>query len=342
MRPVGRIGEDPDHLDHIEARYGPAAWAAVRQFPVDARDLALVTHSENVTFRVTGRDGETHYVLRLHRPGYSSVEELESERVWTRALKETGVRVPNALQTIDGRNYALVDIPGSNEQRFAGMTAWRAGVPLTQFLETCTDVDERARIFRRFGSIAAAFHNQSTSWRAPPGFFRRRLGLEDLLGASPFWGRFWEHESLTRGERDLLVRARDRARLALAAYGESPETFSLIHADFTPDNIIYDGKDLAIIDFDDAAYGWHLYDIASALVECRYDEDLPVLQSELLDGYRELRPLTERDIDLLPVFILVRGMAIIGWVHQRPENVGSSYCERIRDWVVGECATFLA
>ena len=44
----------------------------------------------------------------------------------------------------------------------------------------------------------------------------------------------------------------------------------------------------------------------------------------------------------MPVFVLVRGMAIVGWLHQRPENVWSSYCERIREWVLKECAAYVA
>ena len=341
-RAVGKIVDDKEDLEEVEALYGPVAREAVKRFPVDAKDVKLVTHSENITFRVRTPGDQTDYVLRLHRPGYSSIEEMESERVWTHALKETGVLVQDALQTFDGQNYTLVDIPGTGEQRYVGMTTWHEGIPLTDFLETCTDGAERERIFRRFGAIAAAFHNQSTEWSPPPGFVRRRLDLDALLGESPFWGRFWEHEALSEAERDLMLQARARARDALDEYGESPDKFSLIHADFTPDNIIYDGKDLAIIDFDDAAYGWHLYDIASALIECRYDRDLDVLRAALLDGYREHRPLTANDIEMLPVFVLVRGMATVGWLHQRPESVWSSYCERIREWVLEECAAYVA
>jgi hypothetical protein len=39
---------------------------------------------------------------------------------------------------------------------------------------------------------------------------------------------------------------------------------------------------------------------------------------------------------MLPVFLLVRGMAIIGWFHQRPEHAVSDYFENIKNWVVEE------
>jgi Ser/Thr protein kinase RdoA (MazF antagonist) len=324
-------------ITQIESLYTPAALRALESFPVEVESIELVAHSENVTFRVSVCGSDSDYVLRLHRPGYNSIEELNAERMWTRALSDAGVIVQDSLETYDGAHYVLVDIPGVAEQRYAGMTPWHEGKPLREFLDTCSEGPEHRRIFHRFGEIVAAFHNQSTRWQVPPGFIRRRLDVDGLLGKDPFWGRFWEHPELTETEQALLLRARATLRASLAAYGETPENFSLIHADFTPDNIIYDGDDLTVIDFDDAAYGWHMYDIASALIECLFDHDFEEAQAALLQGYCECRSLAMQDLDMLPDFLLVRGMAIIGWFHQRPEYAGAAYFEKFRTWVVEEC-----
>jgi len=331
-----RSGQEMDSGE-VEALYLKAAKEALTHFPVEAENVSLVSQSENVTFHVSASGGDTDYVLRLHRPGYSSIEELESERRWVHALKETGVAVPDSIETDRGGHFVLVDIPGAAEKRYAGMTTWQEGVVLSEFLDSCTGQHERTRVFGRFGEIAAIFHNQSILWKAPPGFFRRRLDLDALLGESPFWGRFWEHRQLSKSEQELLLRARASLRVALSTYGEAPDTFSLIHADLTPENVIYTGDDLAVIDFDDSAYGWHMYDIASAIIDCRFDQDYDSLQSAFLDGYRECRPLAKQDTDLLPRFELLRGMAIIGWFHQRPELAGELGFERYKAWVIEEC-----
>lgn len=323
--------------DEIEARYLQAAKEALEHFPVEAENVRLVAQSENLTFRVSASGGDTDYVLRLHRPGYSSIEELESERKWVHALKGTGVAVPDSIETDRGGHFVLVEIPGVAEQRYAGMTTWQEGIVLSQFLESCPDTHERTRVFGRFGEIAAIFHDQSIRWEPPPGFTRRRLDLDALLGEAPFWGRFWEHPQLTKSEQELLLRARARLRAALCAYGETSDNFSLIHSDFTPENIIYTGSDLAVIDFDDSAYGWHMYDIAAALIDCRFDQDYGSLQSAFLDGYRACRPLANPDIDLLPGFELVRGLAIIGWFYERPELTEELGFERYKAWVIEQC-----
>ena len=190
-------------------------------------------------------------------------------------------------------------------------------------------------MFHRIGEIAATIHNQSTAWNEPPGFTRRRLDLDGMLGEQPHWGRFWEHRDLTGAEQAALLQKRHDVRSALRAYGETADNFSLIHADLDPDNIIRHGNDMALIDFDDSAFGWHMYDLASVLIEYRSAPDFDALRAALLDGYREHRPLGKRDREMLPAFLLIRGMAIIGWYHQRPEHADTDYFEDLRNWVLG-------
>jgi len=323
--------------DLVNSCYKPAALKALESFPVEAENVELVTISENVTFRVSVQGADTDYVLRLHRPGYNSIDELDSERIWVTALKEAGLSVQESLLTHAGKHFELIDIPGAGEQRYVGMTNWLEGTAPKNYLEAGSGNKERERIYYRIGEIAAAIHNQSTHWQEPHGFTRRRLDLDGLLGEAPIWGRFWEHADLTGAEENLLLRAREELCDALLGYGEQSDNFSLIHADLQPENIVLNGEDLALIDFDDSAYGWHMYEIASALIEDRFAPDFEVLRTALLDGYREHRPLATRDVDILPAFLLIRGMALIGWYHQRPEHAGSKFFEEVKNWVIGEC-----
>jgi len=310
---------------------------ALESFPVEVKNVEFIKLSENVTFRVSVRNSDSDYVLRLHRPGYNSIEELNSERIWISALKEAGISVPGSLLTREGQHFTLVDIPDTGEQRYAGMTTWLPGTPLNEYLTTKSDPEERTRFFRRIGEIAAAIHNQSSNWKEPAGFEMGRLDIEGLLGESPFWGRFWEHAELTTAEKALLLRERERARVTLTDYGESAENFGLIHADLHPDNIVYNGEDLALIDFDDTAYGWHLYEIATVLIMDRFAPDFEALRAALLEGYREHRDLSEQDVELLSAFLLIRGMAIIGWFHQRAEHAGSEYFAEVKKIVFEGC-----
>ena len=324
----------------IEKRYLPAALEALKAFPIQLEDIQAIRHSENVTFRIIPRDSATHYALRLHRPGYNSLAELNSERQWTRALKESGLAVPESLTTTKGHHFYPVNINATGERCLSGMTTWLEGIPLNEYLPGCAELKVREQIYRQIGAMTAKSHNQSTSWQEPPGFQRRKLDADGLVGENPHWGRFWEHGALTGSESRLLQRARQEIHVALCGLGMESSTFSLIHADLNPDNIIYEGGKLAMIDFDDTAYGWHMYDIATTLFEERNHPGFASLSASLFDGYQEYRPLGEREVRTLDLFLLIRGLALIGWFHQRPEHDEPQYLRALTEDICGKCENF--
>src|SRR5216117_2419324 len=83
----------------VEPRVVPfleSARRALDQFPIEPIDVSMLARSENITFKVA--DGAGHlYTLRLHRPAYHTLEELESERLWTHALLKAGIHVPEPI-----------------------------------------------------------------------------------------------------------------------------------------------------------------------------------------------------------------------------------------------------
>ena len=64
----------------------------------------------------------------------------------------------------------------------------------------------RRSILSRSVLLAARMHDQTSAWPPPPGFRRHSWDAAGLMGEPPLWGRFWELEALTRGERDYPLR----------------------------------------------------------------------------------------------------------------------------------------
>jgi Ser/Thr protein kinase RdoA (MazF antagonist) len=323
----------------VADKYMPGALEALKAFPIVASNVELVWNSENITFRVTDTKTGSDYVLRLHRPGYHTLSELNSERAWTTALADAGIATQSPLLTHGGEHFHAVEVSGEDE-RFAGMTVWVEGTMLREILESGVEPEEKRRSYTQLGALAAAIHNQSDGWSAPQGFERHSLNSEGLMGDAPFWGRFWEHPRLTQGQKELLLRTREKIRKALHTYGQAPSTYGMIHADLHSENVLVSGGVVTPIDFDDAGYGWHMYELAVALFDERSDPDFEVLKEALVEGYRKHRTLDERDLALLPMFQLIRGMAIIGWVYQRPEHGETSYFGDLMDGVCAMCESF--
>ncbi|HZK99515.1 MAG TPA: phosphotransferase [Caulobacteraceae bacterium] len=327
--------------DTTAALYAPAARAAAAAFPVEAGEIELVAVSENVTFRVTDANDDRRYVLRLHRPGYNSLAALRSERQWVQALNDAGIAAPRGVAARDGRLFVPVVIEAAGETRQAGMTHWTAGEVLAEALEG-SDPALVERRMGQLGAIAAAIHNQASAWAIPPGFDRRILDAEGLIGGAPLWGRFWEHPGLSPGERTLILATRERIAGALARYARTPENFGLIHADLHTGNVLVDGDRLTVIDFDDAAFGWRQYEIAVALTPYSEAPNFAAVEAAFLAGYRGARSLPDRDAGVIAMFMLIRQLAVIGWLHQRPEIAVAERFAAMKAAVCAGCERFEA
>jgi Ser/Thr protein kinase RdoA (MazF antagonist) len=53
------------------------------------------------------------------------------------------------------------------------------------------------------------------------------------------------------------------------------------------------------------------------------------LRDALLAGYRRVRPLDEADVARLPMFLLIRAWAVLGWILGRPELDRSAALPRL-------------
>ena len=91
----------------------------------------------------------------------------------------------------------------------------------------------------------------------------------------------------------------------------------LINADVLRENVLERGGALTLIDFDDSGFGYRLYDLGTALSQSLTEPHLAAIAAALIDGYASLRPLTEADRAMVPVFTLLRTLASVGWTMPR-------------------------
>lgn len=283
----------------------------------------LIKQRENAVFAVQAADGK-RFVMRVHRAGYHTDQELLSELQWIAALAEHGVDAPKVIPAIDGSLFKKVQVPQVPEARQVDVMAWIDGKQIGSIEQAFEDVAEARRNYRTIGKLMAKMHNFAVQWQAPTNFVRHAWDEQGLLGEEPWWGRFWELEILDEEQRARLLTARDVAMQALLAYGKGQDRYSLIHADSLPENFLVDSHGaVRIIDFDDGGYGWHLFDIATALFPVLGDDCFDDLLMELLSGYQELRSIPPELEEMLPVFLLLRGFTYLGWAHTRSETAAA-------------------
>lgn len=300
------------------ARLAAAGHDMLQAWNITGATLKLIKHRENAVFKVE-KDG-FQAALRMHRHGYHSDDELRSELQWMQALSAADIKVPAIIPAASGDlfiNYQAAGLPGTLQ---VDLFEWIDGEQLGSVEEGVSDVVEVERTFGVLGELAAQVHNQAVSWTLPEGFTRHAWDADGLAGDQPFWGRFWEIGNATDEERVLLARMRERLHRDLAAVPKSPGSYSMIHADFASENIMVDGDDVRLIDFDDAGFGWHLFELVTALYFIRGEDYFETAQDALIRGYRKHRQLADEDLERLPLFFLARGTTYVGWVHTRSET----------------------
>ena len=222
--------------------------------------------------------------------------------------------------TTTGDLFITLQSEGVPEPRQVDLFEWIEGEQLGAATENLDDEDAFARIYCALGEITARLHNQAVGWTPPAGFSRHAWDVDGFTGEQPVWGRFWENQGLTKSEKVLIEGARSRVRAELVAFGAGDDRYSLIHSDILPENVLVQGERLRVIDFDDAGFGWHLYDLATSLADYRRAGRDAIKREALVAGYRSARLLPDDYLRQLDLFGLVRGLTTLGWLSTRAET----------------------
>jgi Ser/Thr protein kinase RdoA (MazF antagonist) len=180
--------------------------------------------------------------------------------------------------------------------------------------------DDLETSFERLGEVAAAIHLHSESWAAPSWFDRRSWNYATTIGDRPQWGRWSARPEVRSREAALLRRAAHTIQKRLAVYGCDRSRYGLVHADMRLANVLLDGPETYVIDFDDCGYSWYLYDLATALTLI---EDAPAATRFVqawLRGYQQVRAVDRADLKAIPSLVMLRRLLVMAWLTSHAET----------------------
>ena len=163
------------------------------------------------------------------------------------------------------------------------------------------DVNEPVVI--SFGSAVAEIHQRADQFPVP--YCRHQFDLQYLLD-----GPLQTLESILKARRgedlSFFREYADYMRRQISGLGKGKEIYGLIHADLHVGNILYHpDRGYCILDFDQCAFGWRAYDVATFkynIIKTVPDHLTDEIWRCFLEGYNRVRPLTQQELDCLPVF----------------------------------------
>jgi Ser/Thr protein kinase RdoA (MazF antagonist) len=300
------------------------ARAALREYDCHPDSgIELLNVSENATFLVTDPDGGPS-VLRVHRLGYHTEDEIASELTWMDALRaEAGVRTPRVLPATDGRRIVSATEPGGATARHCVRFEFLPGT------EPSADASDPAH-FAELGEITARMHEHAKRWRRPGWFTRFHWDYTAAFGVEARWGRWQDGIGVGPAERDILSGLDQRLCVRLAAYGTGRDRYGLVHADTRLANLLVHDGAVSVIDFDDSGFSWYLYDLGTAVSFFEHEPAVPALIDSWLTGYRRRGEITAADEEEIWTFIMFRRLLLVAWIgsHQAADiaaELGAGY-----------------
>ena len=319
-------------LEFTSAQFDIAAKAILERYGFGDCTLEQICYSENHTYRITRQNGKPFATVRVCRPGYRSLGELQSEIAWLISIhsqvKIEGVEIIRPMRALDGSVIQVATMPDGGIFHGVVFTYMDGSTPDE------TDGEAMCRLFRRLGVLAATLHEQARGLEVTAGpcdasklsITRPVWDCDSMLGPHALWcdwRAFASFASFAPQERELLECAETRIRATMAAYGKPRGHFGLIHADMRLANLLVEGEALKLLDFDDCAYSWHLFDLAASLSFIEARPDLVELIAAWLEGYRTVPtscPLAGMDLAVIPSLIMMRRLQLTGWLATRHDS----------------------
>lgn len=296
--------------------FNKIATLALKNYGMEQTDeVSMIVLSENATYMVKNKKtGAKDGVMRVSRPGYHTLDELNSEMKWLRQINEyTPLIVANPLKGLNGQNIQVVTGP-DKQNYFCVICEFLSGISPDENNE-----EQMVKQFKYLGETTAYLHRQTEIWNGTKKLNRIDWTFDNIIGKTPKWGDWRKFPDMTPEAQAYLEEIVQIIEKRLMRYGKNENNYGLIHADLRLANLLIEGEQIKVIDFDDCGFGWHLHDLASALSFIEEKPIVPKLVNAWLSGYKKVLPFTDTDFEEIDTFIMMRRLQLTAWLgsHQQ-------------------------
>lgn len=302
--------------------YDDIAARALAHYPqLKDASLRFFAEESNINYLVE-KDGVS-YFMKLFVDHSSTMDDNIAEAVLLEHLSTTtDLNVPRVLRNADDAFVTEVPLADGSVKR-AMIATFLTGEPLHE-----RETKER---IQALGRMLATLHRAAASLTIPSGVsFKRWDRVLYWRDEVPHYHKPEYRDRMSDADRDLLDRVFPYLdqRLQNIYYGPT----ILVHGDANPWNVLVEGDDVKLIDFEDALIATPVHDLAICLFYYRYDEhyDYEVMREWLIDGYRDVDPDFLIDWDIVEMLIIARMVNFINHVLILWDDPKSFIVERMR------------
>ncbi len=174
---------------------------------------------------------------------------------------------------------------------------------------------EDISMYETLGEIAAKIHSNSSKW-TPPAYYKRIEWDYDATfknGWNNYYGVHYKQltEWLRPSEIEILDECAELIKERVEIYGKSKDKYGMIHSDLRMSNLLQDGEEITVLDFDDCGLGWYMYDVACICGLMEHRPDLELVFDAIMKGYESIRPVGEEDRSEIGTFVMMRRIGLL-------------------------------
>ncbi|GHO46688.1 phosphotransferase enzyme family protein [Ktedonospora formicarum] len=280
----------------------------------------------SANFVYTFLKGGERYFLRFVDTSERTVSTIEVEMALLNWLANKGMIVTTPIMSMHGRWVEMVE---------TGRGTFHA-VVFTKLEGEQLNLEELSIAqFEAWGAALGKLHATMGQYREPN--LSKRPTWRDQLDVA---------QSYVSSDEPKIQAELDSITSLLSAFPVTEMNYGLIHGDFELDNLFWQNNTIAMLDFDDCFYCWHVADIALALrdlFEAGVDLNNPSFRV-FIRGYSAHHVLAEELHTHLPTFMrfsnlmmyakLVRAMDLVEG-HDYPE-----WCTSLRQKLAQRMQTY--
>lgn len=234
---------------------------------------------------------------------------------WLRQINDyTPLLVANPKKGLDGKNIQKITGPDGNVY-FCVICDFLPGEAPDENNE-----EQMVKQFKYLGETTAYLHRQTEIWNGTDKLDRMVWTYDTIIGEHAAWGDWRAFPEMTPEAENILSEVSRIIKRRLERYGTNENNFGLIHADLRLANLLIEGDQIKVIDFDDCGFGWHLHDLASALSFIEDKQIVPKLVNAWLAGYKKVLPFTDTDFEEIDTFIMMRRLQLTAWLASHQES----------------------
>lgn len=269
--------------------------------------LKLVGQAYNIVYRFEA--GGKGYYLRIGHEVLHPLNKVQHVMHFLRFLADNDVSVGQPVQSTKG-NY--IEILESGYYAAAQTEALGAEIGLDH-----TELS----VYEAWGQSLGKLHAVSRRYEPSP----------EIDYQLPTVQGFWKNiEQTIYTESPPQVQA-IYAQLTEYMYNLPKHDYGLIHGDYRPGNVIWDGMTARTVDFDEPNFHWYLADISRALLEFhdRPLEQRRAFRQAFMRGYQTEHIIDEFWVSQLPQFGQMRGLLMYAWdLQEGNDGLGAM------DWIL--------